>query len=149
VTYVVDLADVSASDLSTVGGKAGKLGELVREGLPVPPGFVLTTAAYQAFVDATALKKEIPSALESIRVDQPSTAEAAAQRIRAAFESAPYPAELRKAITEAYESFVRKYSVRFAAVRSSATAEDLEGASFAGLQDTYSTSPAPRTCSPR
>lgn len=137
MTYIVDLGDVSASDLATVGGKAGKLGELVREGLPIPPGFVITTATYQAFVDATSLKKEIPAALASIHVDQPSTVEAAAQRIRNAFEATPFPADLRKAIVEAYEAFVRKHAVKFAAVRSSATAEDLEGASFAGLQDTY------------
>ncbi|HXY46718.1 MAG TPA: phosphoenolpyruvate synthase [Thermoplasmata archaeon] len=137
MTFIVDLADVSDSDLPTVGGKAGKLGELVRQGLPVPPGFVITTAAYQSFVDATALKHEIPKALASIKVDQPSTVEAAGQRIRAAFESTPFPADLRSTLVEAYEAFLRKHSVRYSAVRSSATAEDLEGASFAGLQETY------------
>jgi pyruvate,water dikinase len=137
MALVVDLADVSASDLSTVGGKAAKLGELVRQGLPIPPGFVLTTAVYQAFVDATSLKHEIPAALATIRVDAPATVEAAAQRIRSAFEATPFPSDLRKTIIEAYESFVRQHGVRFSAVRSSATAEDLEGASFAGLQETY------------
>ncbi len=137
MTYTVDLADVSESDLATVGGKAGKLGELVRQGLPVPPGFVITTAAYQSFVDSTPLKHEIPNALASIHVDQPATVEAAAQRIRAGFESTPFPSELRTTLAEAYEAFARKHSVRFCAVRSSATAEDLEGASFAGLQETY------------
>ena len=135
--YVVDLAEVSESDLPTAGGKASKLGELVRKGLPIPPGFVLTTEAYQAFVDATALKTEIPAALGSIDLQRPETVETASQRLRSAFESTPFPPELRDAIAEAYEAFVRKHSVHFAAVRSSATAEDLEGASFAGLQETY------------
>ncbi|HTW76559.1 MAG TPA: phosphoenolpyruvate synthase [Thermoplasmata archaeon] len=137
MTYLVDLQDVSESDLPLVGGKAGKLGELIREGLPVPPGFVVTTEAYQAFVDATPLARTIPEALASIRPDQPATVEAAAQRIRAGFESAPFPAELETTLREAYERFAKSHHVRFSAVRSSATAEDLEGASFAGLQDTY------------
>jgi pyruvate, water dikinase len=137
MSYIVDLSDVSDTDLATVGGKASKLGELVRQGLPIPPGFVVTTGAYQAFVDATALKSEIPSALASIDPTRPETVEAAAQRIRQMFEATPFPDALRRPIVEAYESYVRKHAVRFSAVRSSATAEDLEGASFAGLQDTY------------
>ncbi|HTT15171.1 MAG TPA: phosphoenolpyruvate synthase [Thermoplasmata archaeon] len=137
MAWVVDLADVSESDLPLVGGKASKLGELVRQGLPVPPGIVVTTEAYSAFVDSTPLKTIIPEALASVRPDQPPTIEAASQRIRAAFESTEFPEELRRGLAEAYESFVRGHRVRFSAVRSSATAEDLEGASFAGLQDTY------------
>jgi pyruvate, water dikinase len=137
VAYIVDLADVSESDLATVGGKASKLGELVRQGLPVPPGFVITTEAYQSFVDATPLKRILPETLASIKPDQPATVEAAAQQLRGAFESTPFPAELRSKIIEAYEAFGKRHSVRFSAVRSSATAEDLEGASFAGLQETY------------
>jgi pyruvate, water dikinase len=137
LTYLVDLQDVSESDLPLVGGKAGKLGELIREGLPVPPGFIVTTEAYQAFVDATRLAQEIPQALASIQVDQPPTVEAASQRIRSAFESTAFPPELEQTLRAAYERFAKGHQVRFSAVRSSATAEDLEGASFAGLQDTY------------
>jgi len=137
MSRVMNLGEVSESDLPLVGGKAGKLGELVREGLPVPPGFVLTTEAYQEFVDQTALRTEIPAALASIRADQPDSIEGASHRIRHAFETVPFPAELQQEIESAYESFVKQSSVRFCAVRSSATAEDLEGASFAGLQETY------------
>ncbi len=137
MAFFVDLGEVSESDLPLVGGKAGKLGELVRQGLPIPPGFVLTTEAYQAFVDATPLRTEIPAALASIDPGRPETIEAASQRIRSLFESTPFPESLRASIAEAYESFVRRHSVHFSAVRSSATAEDLEGASFAGLQETY------------
>jgi pyruvate, water dikinase len=137
MAYVVDLADVSPGDLAMVGGKAAKLGDLVRQGLPIPPGFVLTTETYQAFVDATPLRSEIPAALSTIQLDRPETVDRASERIRTAFESTPFPADLRSAIVDAYESFVRKHGVRFSAVRSSATAEDLEGASFAGLQETY------------
>ena len=134
---VVDLADVSEHDLPLVGGKASKLGELVRQGLPVPPGIVVTTETYQAFVDATPLKTIIPESLDAIDPAQPASIEAASQRIRAAFESTEFPPALRATLAAAYESFVGAHQVRFSAVRSSATAEDLEGASFAGLQDTY------------
>ena len=134
---VVTLGEVSESDLPLVGGKASKLGELVREGLPVPPGFVLTTEAYNDFVAGTALKTELPAALAMIEPDRAETVDAASQRIRRLFETVPFPKDLQREIESAYESFAQQYSVRFCAVRSSATAEDLEGASFAGLQDTY------------
>ncbi|MGI0071487.1 MAG: phosphoenolpyruvate synthase [Thermoplasmata archaeon] len=133
----VDLEDVSETDLPLVGGKAGKLGELIRQGLPVPPGFVVTTEAYQEFVDATMLRTEIPAALATIRAEQPETIDAASRRIRAAFDGSDVPAGLRKTLADAFERYARKHSVRFSAVRSSATLEDMEGASFAGLQDTY------------
>ena len=135
--FVVDLAEVSEGDLALVGGKAGKLGELARQGLPVPPGIVVTTDVYLAFVAATPLRTIIPEALGSIRPEQPGTIEAASQRIRTAFESTDFPDEIRTKLADAYETFVKNHRVRFSAVRSSATAEDLEGASFAGLQDTY------------
>ena len=134
---IVSLAEVSESDLPLVGGKASKLGELVRQGLPVPPGFVLTTEAYDAFVNETVLKTELPAALATIETDRPETIEAASLRIRKAFETAPFPPALQRELETAYEMFARQFGVRFCAVRSSATAEDLEGASFAGLQDTY------------
>jgi pyruvate, water dikinase len=134
---VLNLTEVSESDLPLVGGKAGKLGELVREGLPVPPGFVLTTEAYRGFVDATELRTLIPEALAQIDPGAPATIDAAAARIRSAFESAAYPDALRRTIVEAFTAFAKQNGVEFVAVRSSATAEDLDDASFAGLQETY------------
>src|SRR5579863_941871 len=134
---IVNLADVSDSDLPLVGGKAGKLGELIRQGLPVPPGFVVTTECYQAFVDSTVLKEEIPGALATLDLDRPESVDAVARRIRDAFESTEFPPELREPILAAFAQYSREHEVRFSAVRSSATAEDLEGASFAGLQETY------------
>ena len=134
---IVNLADVSDSDLPLVGGKAGKLGELVRQGLPVPPGFVVTTEAYQAFVDSTVLKEEIPGALATLDLDRPESVDAVSRRIRDAFESTEFPPELREPILAAFGQYSREHDVHFSAVRSSATAEDLEGASFAGLQETY------------
>ncbi|HLM91543.1 MAG TPA: phosphoenolpyruvate synthase [Thermoplasmata archaeon] len=137
MALVMDLADVSDADLALVGGKAGKLGEMVRQGLPVPPGFVLTTEAYKAFVNGTALATEIPAILGTVKGARADSTESASRQIREAFDRAEFPPELRAQIATAYDRFVTRHNVRFSAVRSSATAEDLEGASFAGLQDTY------------
>jgi pyruvate, water dikinase len=137
VAYTVDLQDVSDAEIPLVGGKAGKLGELIRQGLPVPPGFVVTTEAYSAFVQETILRTEIPAALATIRAEQPETFDAASKRIRAAFEATEFPPGLRKPIADAHERYARNHGVRFSAVRSSATLEDMDSASFAGLQDTY------------
>ena len=134
---VVPLSEVSDKDLALVGGKAGKLGELVRLGLPVPPGLVVTTDAFKEFVDGTPLKQTIVAALASIEPSRNESVEAASKKIRGAFESTEFPPALRAALVEAVASFERANSVKFNAVRSSATAEDLEGASFAGLQETY------------
>ncbi|MCI4335728.1 MAG: phosphoenolpyruvate synthase [Thermoplasmata archaeon] len=134
---IVNLAEVSDADIALVGGKAGKLGEMVRQGLPVPPGFVVTTDAFSAFVEATVLKAEIPGALETLDVDRPDSIDSVAKRIRDRFESTEFPPELRAEIEAAFAAYSREHNARFSAVRSSATAEDLEGASFAGLQETY------------
>ena len=135
--FVVNLADVSDSDLPLVGGKAGKLGEMIRQGLPVPPGFIVTTDAYQAFVDSTVLKLEIPTAIATLDLERPESVDAVSRRIRDAFESTEFPPEIRSVVEAAYTEYTKTHDVAFSAVRSSATAEDLEGASFAGLQETY------------
>ena len=117
---VVNLADVSDSDLPLVGGKASKLGEVVRQGLPVPPGIIVTTEAYQTFVDQTPVKAELAAALATIEPSRPETIEAASRRIRESFESTPFPPELRTAIVASFERFTADEGVRFVAVRSSA-----------------------------
>jgi pyruvate, water dikinase len=134
---VVDLSASSDGDLALVGGKAGKLGELVREGLPVPPGFVITTESYSAFVSATGLDHVIATALAAVDEGRPASFEESSRAIRSAFEGAEFPKELRATIVDAYDAFARHHAVKFCAVRSSATAEDLADASFAGLQETY------------
>ncbi len=134
---IVGLAEVSESDLPLVGGKASKLGELVRRGLPIPPGFVITTELYQEFVDTTPLATEIPAALKEIDPADSTSIDRASQRIRSAFEATDFPTGMREEIVAAYEAYVNQNDVIFSAVRSSATTEDLDDASFAGLQDTY------------
>jgi len=134
---ILDLADVSDADLPLVGGKAGKLGEMIRQGLPVPPGFVITTDAYRAYLAGTPLSTEVPAILGTVDPAKPETTEAASRKVREAFDRTEFPPDLRAELVNAYEQFVARHRVHFSAVRSSATAEDLAGASFAGLQDTY------------
>ena len=119
-SLVTPLGDLSATDLSIAGGKGANLGELIRAGFGVPDGFVVTTAAYDAFVAANGLDARLAS------TDSPDAT-------RALFREATMPAEIADAVTDGY----RRLGEGPVAVRSSATAEDLPGASFAGQQDTY------------
>jgi rifampicin phosphotransferase len=122
---VICLAQAARKDLELAGGKAANLGELARQRFPVPAAFVVTTAAYDRFVTQHGLGQVIRQALE--------TAAGKGADIRAAFESVPIPAEIEKAVLAAYEQLQQGP----VAVRSSATAEDLPEAAFAGQQDTY------------
>ncbi len=134
---VVDLAEVSDKDRLRVGGKACKLGELVRSGLPIPPGFVVTTASYDAYLKGTTVGEVVRKELDRLDPDRAESVEAASVNLRKAFLETPYPPDLERTLREAYETFRRQNKVIYCAVRSSATAEDLADASFAGLQETY------------
>ena len=120
---VVNLARLDARDLNRGGGKAASLGALLRAGFPVPSGFVITTAAYDLVVASNDLQRDIVAA---------STPGAAAL-LRARFEQAVIPPQVERAVRDAYRS-MGEGSV---AVRSSATAEDLPEAAFAGQQETF------------
>ena len=128
------LADPGA-DLATVGGKGMSLAKLANAGLPVPGGFHVTTAAYRRFVDDNHLQPQIERSLALVDVDDPSTLETASQAITALFAGAVLPGEVASAIVSAYATLPGRDPA--VAVRSSATAEDLPEASFAGQQETY------------
>ncbi|HET6315748.1 MAG TPA: PEP/pyruvate-binding domain-containing protein, partial [Chloroflexota bacterium] len=130
--YTLPLADVRAT-LERVGGKGASLARLVRAGLPVPDGFHVTTTAYRDFVDANNIQALIESALHPVDVKQPHTLEAGSEQIRSAFARGAVPGEIAQAIGDAY----RQLGDVPVAVRSSATAEDLPGLSFAGQQETF------------
>ena len=124
--YLRQLTDVGRGDLALAGGKGANLGELTRAGFPVPAGVVLTTDAYRAYVATTGIGERILAALaDTERSDGP------ASRIRALFTAA-IPDEVAGELLAA-----RKELGPSVAVRSSATAEDLDDASFAGQQDTF------------
>jgi phosphohistidine swiveling domain-containing protein len=132
--YVLPLADGRAV-LETVGGKGASLARLVATGLPVPDGFHVTTAAYQQFVAENDLQPGILEALEAVDLDQPATLETASQAIGELFAGAQTPPDVASAVALAYAALAGRAPV--VAVRSSATAEDLPEASFAGQQDTF------------
>ena len=122
-----------------VGGKCSSLGELINAGVRVPPGFALTTEGYRRFVAGTGIDREVRSLLAGLDMRDLDALEKVSARIRTAIEAQPFSMEIEDTIAEYY----RKLAVRCCipavpvAVRSSATAEDLPGASFAGQQDTY------------
>ena len=116
-----------------VGGKGANLGELTQAQIPVPPGFVVTTSAYRAFLLDTGLDRRIAELVEDLNVEDDEALQDIACQVRAAIEEAPMPADLRAQIEAAY----RELGEGPVAVRSSATAEDLAEASFAGQQSTY------------
>jgi phosphoenolpyruvate synthase/pyruvate phosphate dikinase len=132
---VLPFAAIDRTSISIAGGKAANLGELTRAGLPVPPGFCVTTAAY-ALVAAGADLEAILGELTTTRADDTAHLAGLATAARAHLQAAPVPAAVAEAITEAYRALGSGESLPVA-VRSSATAEDLPSASFAGQQDTY------------
>src|SRR5688572_6381454 len=119
--------------LETAGGKGANLARLTRAGFPVPRGFIISTDAYRAFVEANRWLPTIESAVESLSAENASALEKSSAQIRAAFSLGVIPTEVETAIRTAYAEF----NDAPVAVRSSATAEDLPDLSFAGQQDTY------------
>lgn len=137
---ICTLDEVGASDLALAGGKGANLGELVAAGVPVPDAFIVTTAAYRRVLDESGMRGPMTSHLGSIDYTNPSSIEAAAASIRTLWSSAPVPRDIEQAVMDAYAALSSRRGAPGAlrvSVRSSATAEDLPGASFAGQQDTY------------
>ncbi len=130
---VVWFSEVGKEDPGLVGGKGANLGELTRAGIPVPPGFVVTADTYFRFLRINGLEPLIQKDLFGLDVHDSRALNDRADRIRARFLSAPMPGHIADEIREAY----RELGEGPVAVRSSATAEDLPEASFAGQQSTY------------
>jgi pyruvate,water dikinase len=133
MSLVVWLENLSGDTLDRAGGKAANLGEMLRAGLPVPTGFVLTTDAYEQFVTRNALQSEIEGVAQSASADDAAALDRAAQSIGALFAAGTMPEAVADALRDAY----RQMGGPTVAVRSSATAEDLSGASFAGQMESY------------
>ena len=129
--------DVTLQDRSEVGGKGGSLGELTRAGIAVPPGFLLRTGAFERFVAALEKQEPVRSCLEGLEALELAKITALSKTLRARFESTPLPDDLRAEIVAGLAELCSENSNQPLAVRSSATTEDAEDASFAGLQDTY------------
>jgi len=132
--------ELRKGDVNLVGGKNANLGELTSAGIPVPPGFAITATAYRHFIRENNLEKRI--ALELKKIIDPNdtrTLKRVGSAIRRMIMDAKIPPDMEKEIIDNYAKLGRKVGMEnpFVAVRSSATAEDLPGASFAGQQETY------------
>src|ERR687897_3467806 len=134
--YTAWFDELGKEDIALAGGKGANLGELSRAGLPVPPGFVVTTAAYDTFVEVRGIMGEVVALAAVPRAEDPAGFEEVSEGIRALFSSGRVPEEMADEIRAAYQELSEDGQIAVA-VRSSATAEDLAGASFAGQQETY------------
>src|SRR5213596_1968503 len=134
--------EVSSKDTSRVGGKNAALGEMIRalkkQGVRVPNGFATTADAFRLFVRENKIDKKIRAEIRRLKKGSKSLA-AAARALRALFLKGKFPEQVEEHIREAYRDLCERYNKRAVdvAVRSSATAEDLPEASFAGQQETY------------
>ncbi len=131
------LADITLNDRLAVGGKGGSLGELTRAGIAVPPGFVVRTGAFERFLATLEIEEPIRPHVESLREDELDAIAALSQRLRVRFENVTLPQDLQSEILQAHAELCGERLDLPLAVRSSATTEDAEDASFAGLQDTF------------
>ncbi len=135
---VLWLDEVDKDDVPIVGGKAANLGELLRVGIPVPEGFVVDGKTFMDFLESTGLKEKIIEILNRTNVEDTKQLEEASKKIREMIESTPMPKDVEEEIRKAYRKLCEEAGEEvYVAVRSSATAEDLPGASFAGQQETY------------
>ena len=129
------------TDVDRVGGKNASLGELLSQlteaGIRVPDGFATTAEAFRIFLKESGLEERIHARLETLDVDDVKALAEAGAEIRGWIEAAPFPAELEREIREFYEWLKDGQEEISVAVRSSATAEDLPDASFAGQQETF------------
>ena len=151
---IIWISELSKNDGNLGGGKGANLGEMYRAGFPVPQAFVITTIAYDYFLEKTGIREKIDDMLKKINVDDIVHLENLAKQIRELIVSSKMPDDLKHEIIDSYDNLNVDLDVMsqapdalaimksarepiFVAVRSSATAEDLSGASFAGQQETF------------
>lgn len=129
--------DIGLGDVPQVGGKGANLGELTRAGIAVPPGFVVPVSTFEAFLDAVDPDGSCRAAVTGVDHNDVDALERLVAPIRERLRGAPLPVEIEEDILAGYAAICGKRGAVPVAVRSSATSEDSEDASFAGLQDTY------------
>ncbi|MCC7502847.1 MAG: phosphoenolpyruvate synthase [Flavobacteriales bacterium] len=141
--YLKWLHEVQLSDIDTVGGKNASLGEMIRNlgqlGVQVPGGFVVTVASYQAFIAHNVLDQKIRDIVAKLDVDDVENIRRTGLAVRTLVKNGTFPPDIEKGIIERYAEMSKQYGneATDVAVRSSATAEDLPDASFAGQQETF------------
>lgn len=138
---IIWFENLRRTDIPSVGGKNANLGELISSDAPVPPGFAITAYSYRIFIEETGIASKIYEIIKETVTNpsDPKQYEIASKKIRELIEATPMPKEIQTAVKSAYEELCKRLNTTdtFVAVRSSATAEDLADASFAGQQETY------------
>jgi len=139
MTYILDFKVLNKNSLPLVGGKNASLGEMINAGVNVPPGYAVTTDSYLRFITLTGIKDGILKILSDMKTGDIEALNTASDAIRQMINDADIPQDVRTAVGDAYAELGKTSGVASApvAVRSSATAEDLPTASFAGQQDTF------------
>ncbi|MEJ7611900.1 MAG: PEP/pyruvate-binding domain-containing protein, partial [Ferruginibacter sp.] len=141
--YIVPLNSVGLSDLDLVGGKNASLGEMIQHltavGIKIPDGFVLTVDAYRVFIEHNNLDASIKEIVGQMDLDNIESLRRTGLKVRQLIKNGKFPQDLEAEIIEKYLTLSKQYDqdMTDVAVRSSATAEDLPDASFAGQQETY------------
>lgn len=135
--FVVQFKDVGKEDVALVGGKGANLGEMTRAGFPVPGGFIVTSKAYYHFVHENNLMIKIKHLLNTANFDHADSLQQVSKHIQKVIMEGDMSPQLKKEIFTAYKSLGGVFKDALVAVRSSATAEDLPTASFAGQQETF------------
>ena len=137
--YIKWFDEIGKEDVGIVGGKGANLGELTNFGLPVPPGFCVTASGYTKFIKYAELDEVVKLLMEAVDVEDVDELTNASKEIQTKIKEKEFDPELKEEILSAYREFSENIGVKDpeVAVRSSATAEDLPDASFAGQQDTY------------
>ncbi len=128
--------EIDKEDVSLVGGKGANLGEMTQAGFPVPNGFVVTSHAYYQVIHQNQLQPKIKAYLDNLDVEDPRALNQASKSIKDLIEKVTIPEDIETEVRAAYRQLGKGKDI-FVAVRSSATAEDLPNASFAGQQETY------------
>ncbi|MFA6982056.1 MAG: phosphoenolpyruvate synthase [Patescibacteria group bacterium] len=134
--HILWFEEIRKTDIPLVGGKGANLGEMYHAGIPVPNGFVVTASTYFEFLKKTSLRQKILTELSGLDVNNSKRLQQAEKDIQTAMISAEMPSDIQEEIKVAYQKLCGEHD-RLVAVRSSATAEDLPDASFAGQQESY------------
>lgn len=132
--YILWFHEIDKDDVAKVGGKGANLGEMTKAGFPVPGGFVVTSGAYTHMIEENNLEDKIKALLKDLDVENALALNRASASVQKLIESSPFPKDIE---TEVFKAYDKLGANSWVAVRSSATAEDLPQASFAGQQETY------------
>src|ERR1035437_1725278 len=135
--FVAWFSEIHKNDVPLVGGKGANLGEMTNAGFSVPNGFVVTSHAYYEFIKENKLDIKIKHLLSSARFDNSTALDKLSKQIKKMVTDGILPDEVVKQVVAAYNKLGEALEYPLVAVRSSATAEDLANASFAGQQETY------------